>query len=256
MLGGDNHSVDTDRVVILVIFHGDLTLPVRAHVGDQAALADLCHLEAELLGQRQRQGHQLRRLIAGVAEHHTLIARAVVQLGFLVVFVFQRFVHAQGDVGGLLINGGNHAAGITVKAVFSPVIADLPDNLPGNLVNVHIAACGNLTHNVDQTGAGCGLAGDPALGVLGHDGIQHRVRYLIADFVRMSLGHRFRGEKIISGHNILLFAFHALPGRQSSALCQAAAKEAARFLSPRARVILPVEQQRETACFGSETRGK
>ena len=207
MLGGDDHGVDADRIVVFVIFHGDLALAVGAHVGDQAALADLSHLKAELLGQGQGQGHQLCRLVTGVAEHHALVARAVVQLGFLVVLVFQGFVHAQGDVGGLLVDGGDDAAGVTVETVFAPVIANVPDHLPGDFVNVHIAAGGDLAHDVDQARAGRGLTGHPALGVLGQDGVQDGVGNLVADFVGMPLGNGLRGEEIMSCHSVLLLAF-------------------------------------------------
>ena len=41
------------------------------------------------------------------------------------------------------------------------------------------------------------LAGDPSFGVLPQDIIQHGIGYLVADFVRMSLGDRLRGEKKI-----------------------------------------------------------
>jgi hypothetical protein len=57
------------------------------------------------VGQGDGQRHQLRGLVAGVAEHHALIAGAVLELRILAVFVFQGLVHAQGDVAGLLVDG-------------------------------------------------------------------------------------------------------------------------------------------------------
>ena len=116
------------------------------------------------------------------------------QLAILAALALQGFVHAHGDVRGLLVHGGDDGAGVAVKAVLSPVIADVPDHLPGDLVDVHIALGGDLAHDMDETGAGRGLAGHAALGVLGQDGVQHGVGDLVADLVGMSLGHGLGSE--------------------------------------------------------------
>ena len=211
VLGGDDHGIHPDGAVVLVILHGDLALAVGTHVGQQAALANLRHAQAQLLGQGQRQGHQLRCLVAGVTEHHALVSRAVGQLAVCAGLALQRFVHAQGDVRGLFVDGGDDAAGIAVKAVLATVIADLPHHFPGDLGDIHIAGGGDLAHHMDEAGAGCGLAGHAAHGILGQDGIQDGVGNLIADLVGMSFRHRFRGKQVVSCHRIRLLLFVPLP---------------------------------------------
>ena len=42
-----------------------------------------------------------------------------------------------------------------------------------------------------------GLAGHPAIGVLGQDGVQHRVGDLVADLVGVPFGDGFRGENTV-----------------------------------------------------------
>ncbi|MPN31501.1 hypothetical protein SDC9_178975 [bioreactor metagenome] len=200
MLRGNHHGIHPDGPVVLVILHSDLTLAVGTEVGELAALAHLRQAHGQLLGEGQGQGHQLRRLVAGVAEHHTLIARAVGELAVAGLLALQGLVHAQRDVGGLFVDRSDDSAGIAVEPIFAPVIADLPDHLPGYFGNVHVAGGGDLAHHVDQSGAGRGLAGHAALGVPLHNRVQHRVGNLIADLVRVALGHGLRGKKIVSCH--------------------------------------------------------
>ena len=131
VLGGDDHRVHPDGAVVLVVLHRHLALAVGPHIGELSALADLRHPAAELVGQGDGQGHQLRRLVAGVAEHHALVAGAVAQLAVGALLVLQGLVHPQGDVGGLLVDVGDDAAGVAVKAVLGPVVADVPGSPPG-----------------------------------------------------------------------------------------------------------------------------
>ena len=51
-------------------------LPSGPEVGQLAALADLGQPAGEAVGESDRQRHQLRRLTAGEAEHHALVAGA------------------------------------------------------------------------------------------------------------------------------------------------------------------------------------
>ena len=147
-----------------------------------------------LVGQGDGQGHQLRRLVAGVAKHHALVAGAVLKLSVLALLVLQRLIHAHGDVAGLLVNVGDNAAGVTVKAVLGPVIADVPDHFPGKLCNVHVATGADLAHDVHQAGGNSSLTGHPSLWVLGQNRVQHRVGNLVADLIGMSLCYGFRGK--------------------------------------------------------------
>ena len=194
MLRGDNDGVDSDGAALLVILNGDLGLAVGSEIGESAGFPDGGELLRELVGQGDSHRHELRGLVAGVAEHHALVAGAVIQLGLAGFLGLQRLVHAQSDIAGLLVDVGNNTAGIAVKAVLGAVITDIPDNFPGDLGNIHVAAGGDLAHDVYQAGGSGGLAGHASVGVLGQNGVQHRVRDLVADLVGVALGHGFRGK--------------------------------------------------------------
>ena len=206
MLGGHHHRVDADGLVVLVVLHRDLGLAVGPEIVHLALLADLGELHSQLLGQGDGQGHQLRGLVAGVAEHHALVTGAVVQAVVLAALLgLQALVHAHGDIPRLLVDRGDDGAGLAVKAELGPVIADLLHHLAGQLGDIHIAGGGDFPHDVDQAGGRRGLAGHPGLGVLGDDGVQHRVGNLVADFVGMSLSNGF-GCKESLCHNVFLLS--------------------------------------------------
>ena len=93
---------------------------------------------------------------------------------------------------------------VAVKAVLGPVIADLPDDLAGNLGDIHIAAGADLAHDVDKAGGNGGFAGHAALGVLLQDGVQHSVGNLVADLIGMPLGNGFGSKEIVAHIFIVL----------------------------------------------------
>ena len=94
MLGGDHHGVHAGGLAVFVILHGDLGLAVGTQIGQQTLLAHVGQALGHLVCKGDGQGHQLGRLVAGVAEHHALIAGAVVQLVVAGFLGFQRLVHA------------------------------------------------------------------------------------------------------------------------------------------------------------------
>ena len=197
VLGGKHHRVQPAGPAILIIFHRHLGLSVRAEVGKRAVFADLRELPHQLVGQGDGIGHQLRRLICGVAEHHTLVARADgfdLVLRHLMLLRLQRLVHAHSDIRGLLVDSRDHRAVFRVKAVFPAVIANLPDRVPYNLLDVYIAFGGDLTHDQHHARSGSRLAGHPAHGILLKQGVQNRVGNLVADLVRVSFGYGFGGK--------------------------------------------------------------
>ena len=116
MLGGQNHGVHAEGLAVVTVLHGDLGLAVGAEVVHQALL---------------------RGLVAGVAEHHTLVAGAVVQLALAGGLGLVALVHAQGDVAGLLVDIGDDGACVAVKAVLGAVVADVQHHLAGDLGDVH-----------------------------------------------------------------------------------------------------------------------
>jgi hypothetical protein len=76
VLAGDDDGVQPHRLVAVVL-DGDLRLAVRAQVREHARLADLGQPPGQPVGQRDRQRHQLGRLVGGVAEHQALVAGAL-----------------------------------------------------------------------------------------------------------------------------------------------------------------------------------
>ena len=77
MLGGDDDGVDALRLAELVL-NRHLGLAVGPQVGKDAFFADLREALAEVVGEVDRKGHKLRRLVAGEAHHDPLIASALV----------------------------------------------------------------------------------------------------------------------------------------------------------------------------------
>ena len=80
VLRDDEQPVDLDRpraaVLVLLVAHGDHRLAVGAQVLERARLSHLGQPAADRVRERDRQRHQLRRLAARVAEHHSLVAGA------------------------------------------------------------------------------------------------------------------------------------------------------------------------------------
>ena len=216
VLGGQHHGVHADGCAVLIVLHGDLGLTVRTEIVHQTLLAHIGQALGHLVGDGDSQRHQFRRLVAGVAEHHALVAGAVVQLALALGLGLVAPVHAQRDVAGLLVDVGDDGAGVAVKAVLGAVVADVQHHLTGDLGDIHIAVGGDLTHDVDQAGGGAGLAGHAAIGVLLKDRVQHRVGDLVADLIGMPLGNGFRSKQMSCHDN---FSF-LLGTRNKKALCR------------------------------------
>ena len=153
MLGRDDHRVDAGGLAVLVL-HGDLALgvgPGPLKLG--ATLAEVGVLLEELVGVLDAHGHQHVGLVAGVAEHHALVASTLLGVEALALG------HTLGDVGALLLDRDHHAAGVAIKALVRVVVADLVDHVADERVVVHVRLAGDLTGDDDQTGLGHGLAG-------------------------------------------------------------------------------------------------
>jgi hypothetical protein len=164
-------------------------------------LADFRESHGQLVGQRDRGRHEFRILIAGIPEHHSLVAGT---LGVDDVFAaaagadFFTEVDALGNVTALLVDRHDHAAGVAVEAVQRVVVADAVDDLAGQLRDVDICVGGDLAGNHAQTGGEQRLAGHAAVRVLGEDRVEDRVADLVGHLVGVSFGHAFRGERVVA----------------------------------------------------------
>ena len=137
------------------VVEGDLGLAVGAQVGDGAGLAHLGQALGQAVGDVDRQRHEHVGLVAGVAEHHPLVAGAL-----LVELVLAGgagadllgVVDALGDVGRLLVEADHDAAGVAVVAVGLAVVADLVDRLADDLGDVDVGRGGDLAGDDGQAG--------------------------------------------------------------------------------------------------------
>ena len=211
VLRGNNDGVDALHRVA-VVFRRHLRLAVRAEIVKRAVLADFCQLLCKLMRQRDGQRHQLRGLIAGIAEHHALVARAnEVVLVSGAVFRLKGFVHAHCNVRGLHVNGGQHRAGRTIEARIRRIVTDLFDDFTRNRIDVHIALGGNLAHHVHHTGRRRHFASYMRGRVFRHDVVENCIGNLVANLVRVAFGHGFRCKKMFVVHVLLLYSFHSQP---------------------------------------------
>ena len=107
------------------------------------------------MGQEDGHRHERGGFVAGVAEHHALVAGT--HLGILVfrlaMLLFPAGVDTARDVGGLLGNGIEHTAGIAIEAVLGAIVADFAHDLAGDLGNVHPGFGADFAGNHDHAGA-------------------------------------------------------------------------------------------------------
>ncbi len=153
-------------------------------------------LLGEALRDHDRQRHQHVGVVAGVAEHQPLVARALLvhrvdRAGAALV----PGVDALGDVAGLATDRDHHAARGAVEALVRGVVADLEDPVADLLLDVDVAGRRHLAGDHHQAGRQQGLDGDPAVRVLLEHGVEDRVADLVGDLVRVTLGHRLRREE-------------------------------------------------------------
>ena len=133
-----------------------------------------------------------------VPEHHPLVAGAdtverVVVAG--VVLRLVRGVDALGDVGRLLVDRDDHAAGLGVEAVLGAVVADLADLRAHEPRDVDVRLGRDLAGDDDEARRDERLAGDPPVRVLREHRVEDRVRDLVGHLVGMALGDGLRGEE-------------------------------------------------------------
>ena len=144
-----------------------------------------------------RERHQLGRLVGRVAEHEALVAGADAVERIVVarlVLQLERLVDALRDVGRLLVERDDHAAGLGVEAVLRARVADRGDPFAHEAGNVDVGARRDLTRDDDEAGRDERLARDAPRRVGGEHGVEDGVRDLVGDLVGMPLGDGLRGE--------------------------------------------------------------
>ena len=146
---------------------------------------------------RNRHRHQFRRFGAGKTDHHPLVAGAGVEFGALHLAVTRlpRTVHAGVDVGRLLVDGGDDPARLGVEANVRGRVADLANRRAHDPGDVDIRRRRDLARHEHETVRDRGLAGDAGELVVRVDRVEHGIRDLVADLVRVPFCHGFRGEE-------------------------------------------------------------
>ena len=67
-------------------------------------------------------------------------------LAHQVLLCFQSLIYSHGDIGGLLVDGGDNRAVVCVEAVFSAVVADLANSVTNDFLNIYISLGGCLLY--------------------------------------------------------------------------------------------------------------
>ena len=192
VLGGKNNSFQTKRFAVLIVLYGNLGLSIRTKVRKRTVFTNVGQSLCQFVSKRDGVRHQLRSLVGCITEHHTLIACAdCFQLAVIheMLFCFQCFVNAHGDIGGLLINGSDDCTVVSVESEFSSGVSDLADGVADDLLDIYVSFGSDLTHNQYKTGGGAGLTSNTAHGILSHQRVQDGIGNLVTDFVRMAFSY-------------------------------------------------------------------
>ena len=203
MLGRDEHRVERHGLVVLVD-DAHLGLAVRPQVRELAGAPHLGEALSEPVREPDRKRHQVRRLVAGVPEHHPLVAGALsVQLVLAPAPGphLGREVHALGDVGRLLVERDDHPAGDPREALVVVVVPDVADRLSDEPRHVDVGRGSDLARDDDEPGREERLASDPALRVLLEQSVEDGVRDLVGDLVRVALCDRLGCECVAAAHS-------------------------------------------------------
>ena len=143
-------------------------------------------------------GISSRRLVGRVAEHHPLVAGADLVERVVVARVVLHLegrVDALGDVGRLLVDRDDHAAGLGVEAVLGARVADLADRARGRGAGCRrrssvVISPATTTRPVVTS---VSQATRP-MRIVGEHGVEDGVGDLVGDLVRVALGHRLGRE--------------------------------------------------------------
>ena len=107
-------------------------------------------------------------------------------------------VHPLSDVGRLGTDSDIHATGQTVEAFVGMVVADVEDAVAHGVGDVGERGLGgrrHFTHDVDLARRHERFDGDPRPGIIGEQGIQHRIADGVANLVGVPFGHRLTGKQ-------------------------------------------------------------
>ena len=174
-----------------VILHRHLTLGIGTQIGHRRSLASYYgQLLEYYVREDQRSGHVLARLVAGVTEHYTLIARAL-----LVGIVTHNTLI---DIGRLLVDCREYAARSGVELILAAIVTYAIDDAAHDTLYVDIRLRTHLARHHYKTRGAERLARHLRLGVVTQKFIEDSIRNLIRHLVGVPFRDRFRSKQIIS----------------------------------------------------------
>ena len=187
MLRGDDDGGNPERVAALVILHCHLGLAIREDVFDDTLLPAFRQQVCHLIGQSDRERHEVRCLLAGIAEHHPLVSRST-----------DLVVGPHGDVRALFVDSHHDCAGVPIEAGLRAVVPDFFQGAPGDTREVDEVLSGDLAHHHHHAGGAADLAGYTAVRVVCHDLVENCVRDPVAHLIGMPLGDGLGCEQILA----------------------------------------------------------
>ncbi len=137
--------------------------------------ADCRQLAENGVGEVERKRHIVFGLVAGIAEHHTLVTCALVVSHFA--------LNAAVDVGALLVDGVEHTARFAVKLVFTFVVADFVDHTACGFHQVDVSLRFHFAGNNNLTCGHEGFASHLRLWVVGKEFVDNGVGNLVSHLV-------------------------------------------------------------------------
>ena len=186
MLDRHDHLGRTNRLSVNVL-QRHLAFRIRAELRRPAGVAGLGKRAQNRMRVIDRRRHQIRRVVAGKAEHHALVAGAFVLVA--------GSIYALSDVAGLVVDEAADVGMLPVKILL--LVANLADRLAGNLDQLlagdRFWAAGLAGEN-DTVGRDQRLDAAACLRVSGQVGIDDRVGNPVADLVGVAFRHRLAGK--------------------------------------------------------------
>ena len=138
--------------------------------------------------------HEFFRFIAGISEHHALIACALFLEESLA------FGHALRNIGGLGVNAEENFAGRGGESDVGGCITDVGDDFADDGFPIDFCFRGDLSGNDNEVGCAERFTCDAAFGILCEAGVENRIGNLVGNFIGMSFGNGFRGENVFSAN--------------------------------------------------------
>ena len=182
MLGRQHDGVDSQRLALIAVFDGNLALGIGSQVSHHLALfADTSKFQQEDMCQRDGQRHVFTCLIAGIAEHHALVAGTLLLL----------FLSADPliDVAALAVDGREYGARFSLELVLAFGVTYFLDDVADGLLNVDPPVAGHLAAHNGKTGGHHRLAGHMTLRVAAEEFIEQSIGNLVGHFVGMAFGN-------------------------------------------------------------------